>query len=37
MIVTLINIINNVHSKEQLDKVNFTVKYKFKYTVLLEF
>jgi len=25
--VTLIIIINNVHSEEQLDKVNFTIKY----------
>jgi len=38
MTVTLINIINNVHSEEQLDKVNFTIKCGINpNTVLLEF
>jgi len=35
MNVTLIIIINNVHSKEQLDKVNFIVKYSINPNVLL--
>jgi len=34
MNVTLIVIINNMHSKEQLDKVNFTVKYSINSNIL---
>jgi len=34
MTVTLINIINNVHSEEQFDKVNFTIKYSINTNIL---
>jgi len=34
MNVTLIVIINNMHSKEQLDKVNFTVKHSINSNIL---
>jgi len=34
MIVTLINIINNMHSEKQLDKVNFTIKYSVNANIL---